>query len=75
MRKVKVKVTLLVDVEFSDDATDEQIKFIVEENGCPGTNVVGSAIEAAMAENDARSTCWGCALHGENEVVSLGEPA
>ena len=72
MRIVRVKATVYVDVEFSDDATDELIRFVLEENGCPGTGSVGMAIEMAMAEHEESSTCWACALRGENEVVSIG---
>ena len=75
MRIVKVKATVYVDVEFPDDATDEHIRFVLEENGCPGTGSVGSAIELKMIECEDRSTCWACAFQGENEVVSIGEPS
>ena len=74
MRKVKVKATIFVEVDFPDDATDDHIRFVLEENGCPGTGSVGSAIEMAMIEHEEQSTCWACALQGENEIVSIGAP-
>jgi hypothetical protein len=62
-------------VEFPDDATDDHIRFVLEENGCPGTGSVGLAIEMTMIKYEEQSTCWACALQGENEIVSIGAPA
>lgn len=65
--KVKVQVTLFVDVEIPDDAN---ARFQIEENSCPGTNVVGAAILAAIEQGDETSTCWACTLGGENKIIS-----
>jgi len=66
--KVRVRCTYLVEVELPDDA---DVKFIIEENGCPGTGAVGLALEETMKECDAASQCWACALGGKNEILEV----
>jgi hypothetical protein len=44
--------------------------FMIEENGCPGTGVVWSALSDHMEAHDEAGTCWACALEGKNEVVA-----
>ncbi len=68
MKKVKVQCTLVVEVEVPDDADPH---FIFEDNGCPGTGVVGAAIDAAILAGDTNSLCWACNLHGENKILEI----
>jgi hypothetical protein len=68
--KLLIKVTLYVEVEVNEDNhPDYDAEFDIEENHCPGTGVVGAAIEAAIAKADADKMCWGCRLNGKNEIV------
>ena len=60
MKKVKVQCTLVVEVEVPDDADPH---FIFEDNGCPGTGVVGAAIDAAILAGDTNS--------GENKILEI----
>jgi hypothetical protein len=66
--KVKVKCTLIVEVEMPEpwDA-----HFQIEENGCPGTGLVGAAIDDAIQEGEINSTCWACGLLGENKILAI----
>lgn len=68
MKTIKVRATVVVEVQLSDDSDEH---FIIEENSCPGTGVVGSAITAAIAHGDETSTCWACALSGENHIIEI----
>ena len=66
MPKYRVRCTVYVDVDLPEGS---DAKFIIEENGCPGTGAVGAAIDAAMAQGEKDHVCWGCTLEGENEIV------
>lgn len=69
--KVKVKCTLIVTVEMPDYFSEQQARFDIEDNSCPGTHAVGAAIENTIAEHEETSTCWACALKGKNEVIAF----
>ena len=64
-----VKVTLVVPIEIPDDP-DYDEHFDIEENHCPGTGIVGSAIQAMIDDCETKSVCWGCNFHGENKILS-----
>lgn len=65
--KVKVRCTLIVEVEMPDcDAC-----FMIEENGCPGTGSVGMAIDEAIELADEENGCWACGLSGENKILEI----
>jgi len=74
--KIKVRCTVIVEVELTaEECGGVDPAWVIEENGCPGTGIVGSAIDAAIAENDAAGFCWACNLHGKNEVIEIdGRP-
>lgn len=70
MRKVIVECTLRVEVERpgGDEVNDE---FVIEENACPGTGVVGRAIMQAIADGVRNNECWACKLGGVNKIVEV----
>lgn len=67
--KVRVRATVEVEVEFEDHPNFDPI-FHVEENGCPGSGAVGSAIERKIRESRQSSVCWACPW-GENKVIAI----
>lgn len=64
--KVKVRCSFVIEVEIADDLDP---KFVIEENGCPGTGIVGSTLDAHMDKCDVDGVCWACALQGKNEII------
>lgn len=66
--KVKVKASVIVEVDLPDDIDPF---FCLEENGCPGTDVVGAEIISAINYGDSESVCWACNLQGENKILSI----
>ncbi|HOA00874.1 MAG TPA: hypothetical protein PKI27_01050 [Dermatophilaceae bacterium] len=68
--KVKVRCSYTIEVEVPDDV-DYDVQFDIEENHCPGTGVVGAALDAHREACDAKHVCWACMLGGKNEVVSV----
>ena len=77
MRRVKVQCTLIVEVDFPDGIEDKEgfggPHFVIEDNGCPGSGIVGMEIEKVMREEESKSCCWACALHGKNKILSITE--
>ncbi len=76
LRKIKVLVTLEVEVELEDTITNgwspyENRHFIIEENGCPGCGSVGRAIEDAIENTqEDGDPCWACAFfNGKNKII------
>jgi hypothetical protein len=67
--KVKVRCTFVIEVDVPDENADIA-SFMIEENGCPGTGVVWSALSDHMEAHDEAGTCWACALEGKNEIVA-----
>lgn len=65
---LRVRCTIEVDVKVPNDRDPE---FDIEENHCPGTGVVGSAIEREMTYHEVEGTCWGCAAQGKNEIIAV----
>ena len=68
MKKIQVKVTFTIPVEVPDDE-DYDASFDIEENHCPGTGLVGMAIDKAIEEGNKNGICWACKLGGKNEIV------
>lgn len=66
--KIYVQCTLTVPVEVPDDPEYDS-KFDIEENHCPGTGLVGQAIDKAMEEAKVQGVCWACNLHGSNKII------
>ena len=68
--KVLVRVTLVVELNL-DESYRENLDWTIEENSCPGTGVVGSAIDSAIAYGKDNCFCWACNLKGENKIISI----
>ena len=66
--KLLVKCTLLVPIEVPDNE-DYSPHFDIEDNHCPGTGIVGRAIQDVMEECERKRICWACKLQGENLIV------
>ena len=73
MRKVVVQCTFEVELDWEDDWVQEedQIKFRLEENGCPGTGSVGLVFEEIIKRCTENNWCWACELKGENKIISI----
>lgn len=72
MKKVTVQCTFTFDVEMPDDMSDDQIRWQLEQNGCPGSGSVGVAFDEAIeAETNDDAGCWACALGGETKVLNI----
>lgn len=69
MRRINVKCTFVIPVEVPDESPDYDVHFDIEDNHCPGTGVVGAAIEKAIEEGRRTHNCWACQLGGTNEIV------
>lgn len=60
MRIIKVGVSFVIDVEVPDDMSDETASFMIEENGCAYTGLVGKALDQALASGLRTGTCPFC---------------
>lgn len=73
---VKVRCSFVIDVPIRESWWDGeardlwQLRWQIEENSCPGTSLVSTALWEHIDKHDAAGTCWACALGGENVVVS-----
>ena len=67
--KIKVKCEFVLEVEVPDDLTPAQVHFVIEDNGCPGTGAVWTALKAALTESEESDICWACKLGGKNTIV------
>jgi hypothetical protein len=68
-RTVHVRCTFTIPVEVPD-SSDYDAVFDIEENHCPGTGLVGQAIEEHVERCDEQGICWACQLGGTNEIVT-----
>ena len=66
--RVLVRCSYEIEVELDEK---ENPFFVIEENGCPGTGRVGSALTKHMEDCGARYICWSCSLNGKNEIISI----
>lgn len=75
-RTIHVRCTFVLPVEVPAEWVDDgHVYFAIEENSCPGTGLVGAALDRIMDEHEAAHTCWACACGGENKIVSEAEMA
>lgn len=68
MRKVKVLCSFIVEVEMSEEDYKRR-HFILEDNGCPGTGIVGAELDRVIEESDDKEICWACLLSGQNRII------
>ena len=67
-RTISVKCTFVIPIQVPvDEEYDET--FDIEENHCPGTGRVGSALTSHIEEFDKNHMCWACALDGKCEIL------
>lgn len=64
-----VECTVVLSVPLPDDA-DYDPQFDIEENHCPGTGIVGVALDAAIADGNRRGVCWACPT-GKNRILEI----
>jgi hypothetical protein len=68
MRRITVQCTVEVVVELEDDIDEE---FMIEENSCPGTGIVGNAVDRAIEYGEEHGVCWACNLKGQNKILRV----
>lgn len=68
MRKVKVLCSVIVEVELTEEQYAHR-HFIIEDNGCPGTGIVGAELIKVIEESDEYGFCWVCKLSGQNRII------
>ena len=66
--RVKVLCSFTIEVEVPDDV-GTNLRWLIEEEGCPATGIVGAALEAHQAECEKTGVCWACQLNGKNEIM------
>ena len=67
-KTIYVKVTFTIPVKVPDSEEYDEY-FDIEENHCPGTGLVGIAIDEHIKEFNKKGMCWACSLNGRNEIV------
>lgn len=65
---ILVKCEFLIPIEIDNDSR-ESVEFIIEENSCPGTGIVGATFDDIMHQHDKDGTCWACALQAKNTIM------
>lgn len=74
--KALVECTLKVEVDIGTfDGDEDDLRYLIEGHWCPGTGSVGAAIDAVIEKHNATSTCWACALSGNNKLLKVVEEA
>lgn len=71
-KTILVECTLIIPVEVPNDE-EYDMYFDIEENHCPGTGYVGTALEKHIDEFNENGFCWACALKGECKIVEENE--
>lgn len=66
---ISVRCTFEIDVEVPDGTNKDDIRFQIEDNGCPGTGLVWEQLKKQMDEDEEKSVCWACNLKGRNQIV------
>jgi hypothetical protein len=71
MKTIRVKCTFIIPVDVPDDYYNDDFtpEFDIEENHCPGTGIVGAALDKLIEEHNKSSTCWACSVGGKCEIV------
>lgn len=70
-RRILVKCTYVIPVEFPENWTDDMIRLEMRTK-CPGTGFVGAAFDDHYQKQKAESMCWVCTL--DAEMMAAGIP-
>jgi hypothetical protein len=68
-KTINVKCTFVIPVEVPTDVEGYDEFFDIEDNHCPGTGLVGVAIDLHIKKHTEEGFCWACALNGKCEIV------
>lgn len=68
--KVRVRVSFEVEIEVDGDPARDDLSFDIEDNHCPGTGLVGNAVQDLIERNIGSDSCLMCP-HGKNEIISV----
>lgn len=70
-QEIKVKCTFTIPIQVPDDYYNDEFtpEFDLEDNHCPGTGLVGAAIDNLIKKHDTQNTCWACSVGGKCEIV------
>ena len=60
MVEVTVQISALVTVVYPDGTDDHTILFDIEDNHCPGTGIVGLAVNNLFKKNEESDYCEWC---------------
>jgi bifunctional DNA-binding transcriptional regulator/antitoxin component of YhaV-PrlF toxin-antitoxin module len=69
MKTVMVKCEITIPVEMREDFSADEVQFLIEDNGCPGTGPVGVALRKLLEDSDEQGICLICNLGGSNKIV------
>jgi hypothetical protein len=72
MKCAKMRVVLEMTVPY-DGWDDENIEFDVNENRCIGTGMVGLFLDQIHDWGEDTSSCWGCAIQKDMELLEIVE--
>lgn len=70
MKIVDVEATIKLTVAVPDDYSKEMILFVIEEEGCPGTGLVGRKLKQLIEDSNVTQYCWACP-DGHNKVLAI----
>lgn len=74
MKTLVVECKFVIEIPWDHEpqySTDEHIRFVIEENSCPGTGSVGGELDDLIQVADENEICWACALGGENKLLAI----
>ena len=77
--KVRVECRFIIEIDAPDEVLDADglpeypLYFDIEDNHCPGTGLVGAALDRVMERAEEEGWCWACALGGTCKIVGVGE--
>ena len=71
--KIKVMCTLELLIDWPYDTDINLLKFQIEENGCPGSGIIGYEIKKTIETAEKGQYCWACNLKGKNKIIGIVE--
>ena len=66
--KVKVELTIPVEIPTKEEDPNYDPVFDIEENHCPNTGIVGDTLDKIIKEFNEKHLCWACAFEGKNSI-------